>query len=131
MTPLLEAESLGLPGRLRSTAFRMEKPELTCLIGPNGSGKTSLLHALARIGDPSGEARIEGRRPEDLPPGRRRRLLSYLPASRDVAWPLTALDLVRLGADEVEALAAMAALDLDAWSGGASIASRPASAAEC
>jgi iron complex transport system ATP-binding protein len=56
--------------------------------------------------------RIDGLRPEDLPPERRKRLLSYLPASRDSAWPLTVRDLVRLGAGAAEADEAMAELDL-------------------
>jgi iron complex transport system ATP-binding protein len=117
MTPLLAAEKVGLQGRLEAVDFRMEAPQLACLIGPNGSGKTSLLHALARIGGPSGEVRVEGRRPEDLPPARRRQLISYLPASRDVAWPLRAQDVVRLGADEAETAEAMAALDLETFAG--------------
>lgn len=117
MTALLVAEKVGLAGRLEPGDFRMEAPELVCLIGPNGSGKTSLLHALARIGRPSGDVRVDGLRPEDLAPARRRRLLSYLPASRDVAWPLSARDVVRLGADEPEAAEAMAALDLAEFAG--------------
>jgi iron complex transport system ATP-binding protein len=112
MTDLLLAEKVGLAGRLEPCDFRMEVPELACLIGPNGSGKTSLLHALARIGGASGEVRIDGRRPETLAPAERRRLLSYLPASRDIAWPLAVEDVVRLGAGEAEAGEAMAALDL-------------------
>lgn len=112
MNPLLAADKVGLAGRLDPGDFRMETAELVCLIGPNGSGKTSLLHALARIGGPSGEVRIDGRRPEDQAPAERRRLLSYLPASRDVAWPLAAQDVVRLGADEAETAEAMAALGL-------------------
>ena len=117
MTALLEAERLGLAGRLEPADLRMEAAELVCLIGPNGSGKTSLLHALARIGGPSGEMRIDGRRPEDSGPAERRRLLSFLPASRDIAWPLTAADVVRLGADEAQTLEAMAALDLAPFAG--------------
>lgn len=112
MTPLLAAEKVGLAGRLDPCDFRMEPAQLVCLVGPNGSGKTSLLHALARIGGATGEVMIEGQRPEDLAPARRRRLLSYLPASRDVAWPLAAEDVVRLGADPSESAEAMAALDL-------------------
>jgi iron complex transport system ATP-binding protein len=117
MTFLLEAAGVALPGRLLPTGFRIAAPELVCLVGPNGSGKTSLLHALARIGDPAGEVRIDGQRPEDLAPAPRRRLLSYLPASRDIAWPLAARDLVRLGAGDGEADEAMAALELTGWAG--------------
>ncbi|MEA3066538.1 MAG: iron complex transport system ATP-binding protein [Sphingomonadales bacterium] len=117
MTALLEAAGLALAGRLAPTDFRIADPELVCLVGPNGSGKTSLLHALARIGGPSGEVRIDGLRPEALGPARRRHLLSYLPASRDVAWPLAARDLVRLGADAAEAEEAMAELELTEWAG--------------
>jgi iron complex transport system ATP-binding protein len=112
MTPRLEAQGVALAGRLLPSDFRMEAPELVCLVGPNGSGKTSLLHALARIGGAAGEVRIDGLRPEDLAPIRRRHLVSFLPASRDIAWPLSAADVVRLGAGEAEAQAAMAALDL-------------------
>jgi iron complex transport system ATP-binding protein len=117
MTALLEAEALGLAGRLRPTDFAMAEPELVCLVGPNGSGKTSLLHALARIGGAAGEVRIDGLSPDGLAPARRRRLLAFLPASRDIAWPLTARDLVRLGAGADEADEAMAALDLVPWAG--------------
>ncbi len=115
MTALLRAEKVGLAGRLEPVDFRMEAPELACLVGPNGSGKTSLLHALARIGGPSGVVWIDGRRPEALAPAERRQCLSFLPASRDVAWPLAVRDLIRLGADEAEADSAMAALDLTPW----------------
>ena len=93
---LLVAEHLALPGRLHETDLRLEGGTLTCLIGPNGSGKTSLLHALAGIGA-SGRVRIDGVDPHTLGPGQRQRLLSFLPASRDVKWPLAARDLIALG----------------------------------
>ena len=117
MTRRLEATAVALAGRLRPTDFAIAGPGLVCLIGPNGSGKTSLLHALAGIGGPAGEVRIDGLRTDDLAPDRRRRLLTYLPASRDIAWPLSAGDVVRLGAGEAEALEAMAALDLEPFAG--------------
>ncbi|MFL6844772.1 MAG: ABC transporter ATP-binding protein [Allosphingosinicella sp.] len=114
MTPLLEARAASLPNRLRPTDLVVEAPQLVALIGPNGSGKTSLLHALAGIGAPLGEILIEGR---PLAAAGRRRQVSFLPASRDIAWPLTARDLVLLGlprgAEENEADEAMAALALE------------------
>jgi iron complex transport system ATP-binding protein len=97
MTPLLEGEGLALPGRLQPTSLTVPAPGLTCLIGPNGSGKTSLLHAISGIGSPSGNVRINGRSATGLAPAERMRLFSYLPASREVAWPVAARDLIALG----------------------------------
>jgi len=97
MTALLRATALALPGRLQSTDFQLEGGELTCLVGPNGSGKTSLLHALARVGRPGGIVEIAGEDVGRLAPERRARMLAYLPASRDVAWPLLARDVIALG----------------------------------
>ena len=97
MTFLLEASGLALPGRLSETALSADAGALICLVGPNGSGKTSLLHAIAGIGDPAGKVRIAGTEPRSAGPAERSRLLSYLPASRDIAWPLTARDLIALG----------------------------------
>jgi iron complex transport system ATP-binding protein len=116
MTPFLHAEGLALPGRLRPTDFSLEAPTLVCLVGPNGSGKTSLLHALARIGAPAGTVRIAGEDPEMLGPEARKRLLAYLPASRDIAWPLAARDVIALGLPAGgTADAAVAALQVGAF----------------
>ena len=96
MTMLLDARALALRGRLEPTNLRLD-PALVCLVGPNGSGKTSLLHAIAGIGRPEGEVWIEGTNPRSVPPAARAHLLAFVPASRDVAWPVTAGDLIRLG----------------------------------
>ena len=97
MRAMVAASGLAIPGRLKESSITLRSGQLTCLVGPNGSGKTSLLHALAGVGDPLGEVRIDGVDPRALAPKQRMRLISYLPASRDVRWPLTAGDLVALG----------------------------------
>jgi iron complex transport system ATP-binding protein len=97
MTVRVEATSLSLPGRLQPVSLNVEAGQLVCLVGPNGSGKTSLLHALARIGAPQGRVLIDGRDPERLGPSQRQQLLTYLPAGRDTRWPIHVRDLVRLG----------------------------------
>jgi len=97
MSTLVRASGLRLSGRLETTALELQAGSLCCLVGPNGSGKTSLLHALAGIGGPEGEVRIAGIDPHSLAPAARQSLFSFLPASRDVAWPLSASDLIALG----------------------------------
>ena len=114
MTALLEAAGLALLARLGETSLSLAAGELACLVGPNGSGKTSLLHAIAGIGAPSGTVRIAGVDPRPLAPTQRLRTLGFLPATRDLRWPLRARDLILLGgataeeAAEVEARLALA-----------------------
>jgi iron complex transport system ATP-binding protein len=97
MKGVVRAEALEVPGRLEATSLELSGGELTCLIGPNGSGKTSLLHALAGIGRAGGTVSINGIDPRTAPLAQRGRLLSYLPASRDIGWPLLARDIIALG----------------------------------
>ncbi len=113
----LVARRLNLPGRLAATDLELAPGQLVCLIGPNGSGKSSLLQALAGIGRPGGSVTIAGDDPWTAPPARRQRLLTYLPASRDIAWPLLASDLIRLGGSlsDEEIGRVLDALELRAW----------------
>jgi iron complex transport system ATP-binding protein len=103
--PLLDARALALPGRLEPTRLRLGGAGLVAVVGPNGSGKTSLLHALAGISGAQGDVRIDGTDPATLAPAARKGLLAYLPATRDVAWPVTARDLVRLGGGKFDSVA--------------------------
>jgi len=111
---LVDALALAIPGRLLPTNLRLAEGTLTCLIGPNGSGKTSLLHALAGIGRSSGGTLIDGSPLKDAPPALRPKLATYLPASRDLRWPLHPRDLIALGGASSEQIDRYAArLDLD------------------
>ena len=96
---LLAARELAIPGRLHATGLDVQSGELVALVGPNGGGKTSLLRALARIEGASGVVAIDGEDLDEAPMARRRQLLSFLPASRDVTWPISARDVIRLGLD--------------------------------
>jgi len=107
---MLEASNLTLPDRLHGASIGIAEGELVCLVGPNGSGKTSLLHAIAGIGGPSGEVTLDGVDPRTLGPTRRPGFLTYLPATRDIPWPLVARDLIALGGGSTS----FAALELDA-----------------
>lgn len=94
---LVEANSLALARRLKPTSLTLNSGTLTCVIGPNGGGKTSLLHALAGIGAPQGEVWIGGADLRKIGAVQRKALISYLPTSRDIRWPLTGMDVVALG----------------------------------
>lgn len=96
---LLAARDLSIPDRLLATGLDAQAGDLVALVGPNGGGKTSLLRALARIEGASGIVAIDGEDLDDAPIARRRQLLSFLPASRDVTWPISARDVIRLGLD--------------------------------
>jgi iron complex transport system ATP-binding protein len=98
MTSLI-ARQVGISGRLQPTDLDVEAGELVALVGPNGGGKTSLLRALARIESATGVVAIGGEDVDLAPLARRRQLLSFLPASRDVTWPISARDVIALGLD--------------------------------
>ena len=97
MTPLLEAHDLAVGGRLKPTSLTLHQGTVTALIGPNGSGKTSLLRALAGIELSAGRVTVAGEALDQAPPLRRRALLSFLPASRDLTWPIAVRDVIALG----------------------------------
>ena len=97
MTPLLTARGVAIEGRLQPTDVDLAPGSLVALIGPNGSGKTSLLRTLAAVELSRGSIAIDGEDAASAPPARRPRLLSFLPASRDLVWPIRARDLIALG----------------------------------
>jgi iron complex transport system ATP-binding protein len=87
------------------------------LVGPNGGGKTSLLRALAGVEDASGTVRIDGEAVAGLGEARRRVLLSFLPASRELGWPIAARDVIALGLgtrDEARIAALIEQFELEA-----------------
>jgi iron complex transport system ATP-binding protein len=96
MTPLLEARGLAIPGRLQPTDLKLV-PGMVAVIGPNGAGKTSLLRAIAGIELESGNVHIAGEELAQTPPPRRMRLLSFLPATRNLVWPISTRDVISLG----------------------------------
>ena len=96
MTALV-ANGIALPGRLAPTDVALDEGQLVALVGPNGGGKTSLLRALAGVEEASGDVRIDGEPIATLGEARRRRLLAFLPASRELGWPIAARDVIALG----------------------------------
>ena len=88
MSALVTARGLALAKRLAPLDLELRAGELACLIGPNGSGKTSLLHAVAGIGSPSGEVRIDGTDPWRVGPRLAARARRTRPVGHARGWCL-------------------------------------------
>lgn len=97
MTSLLEARDIAIAGRLNPTSVDATSGSLIAVIGPNGAGKTSLLRALAGIERETGQILVDGEPIDEAAPARRMRLLSFLPATRSLVWPIAAQDVIELG----------------------------------
>ena len=97
----LQARAVALAGRLEPTELDAAPGQLIALIGPNGSGKTSLLRALARVEDATGAVTLGDEDLDLMAVNRRWHMLAFLPASHDIAWPVPVRDYAALsGADE-------------------------------
>jgi urea transport system ATP-binding protein len=89
----------GASHALRRVSLNAKKGEVTCILGRNGVGKTSLLRAILGL-QPIRAGRItwEGRVLNDLPPHERARAgLALVPQGREVFARLTVLENLRTG----------------------------------
>jgi iron complex transport system ATP-binding protein len=116
MTSLLDVQGALKAGRFGPADLRVPAGQLVAIIGPNGGGKTSLLRACAAIEGTAGTVRVEEEDLRTSAPARRQRLLGYLPASREMVWPIGVRDLVSLGLtspdpERVEALLGLLELE--------------------
>jgi len=103
-TLLVDAEAISLRQRLAPTNLSIPAGSLTAVIGPNGSGKTSLLRALARIERPGGRVWLDGKDLDRQPPAWRAARLGFLPAGREISWAIPVRDLLALGGSSPAAL---------------------------
>ncbi len=65
---------------LSEVSFSVDPGQTLAVVGPTGSGKTSMMHLIARFYDPSrGTIRIDGRDLREIPPHRFRDRLALVP----------------------------------------------------
>ena len=131
--PLLALHGLALRVGSRSLfealTLQVRAGELWCVIGPNGSGKTSLLHAVAGLREPdAGRIELRGRPLGTWPPNEAALHRGLLPQTLHDAFGASALDVVLAGrhphlqrwawegeADRAIALDALRQVDLDGF----------------
>lgn len=104
MTPLLHASQVGIAGRFHPADLDARDGQVIALIGPNGGGKTSLLRALARVDGALGCVSVDGADIDAMPINRRRKMLSFLTAGHDAAWPVPVRDYVALSGADSDAI---------------------------
>ncbi len=129
-TPLLEVQDLtlhvGKRALVRGLSFQLNPGEIWCLLGPNGSGKTTFLHSLVDLRKTqAGLVRLAGKALDAWPLTEAARLRGFLPQTLHDAFSASVLDGVMMGRhphlarwqwegenDRAIALAALDAVDL-------------------
>lgn len=90
--------NLGRRRVLDAVSARLAPGSVTVILGPNGAGKTSLLRVAAGLAAPdNGAAMIGDENVQMMPRDARARMIGYLPQQGDVAWNMTAHDVIALG----------------------------------
>ena len=79
-------------------SFDSDRAELISILGPNGVGKSTLMHCLNRILTPtSGKTVINGSDVQEIPLKDLSKIVGYVPCSTNEAFPMTVVDAVMLG----------------------------------
>lgn len=86
---------------VQGISFTLEKGELVALLGPNASGKTTLLKGICGLLPTMGTCLVQGREPARLPPKQRAGAIAYLGQRGGAAYALPVLDAVLMGFNPV------------------------------
>ena len=83
---------------LHNISFCLETGDVLCILGPNGTGKTTLLRCLLSLNRiKGGEIRINGRNMEEFSYKRRAQLMAYVPQSASIFFPYEVHEVVLMG----------------------------------
>lgn len=83
---------------LKDISFTLREGEVLCLLGSNGTGKTTLLKCLLGLLRPkSGEAQLMGKYLLKVSAKKRARMIAYVPQSSALNFPYTVQEAVMMG----------------------------------
>lgn len=83
---------------LKGIDLRLDKPEFVCIMGPNGVGKSTLIHCINKILKPTGgSVLLDGRDVSEMKLKEVAEHLGYVPATSEDLFPLTVVDTVMVG----------------------------------
>lgn len=83
---------------LRDVSFSVASGEIVCLLGPNGTGKTTLLRCLLGLYAPkSGSVVLDGQSLSALANRERAKRMAYVPQTSTLAFPYEVREVVLMG----------------------------------
>ncbi|MBR4225733.1 MAG: ABC transporter ATP-binding protein [Candidatus Methanomethylophilaceae archaeon] len=83
---------------LKDISHIFDTPEFVCIMGPNGVGKSTLIHCINKILKPTkGVVLIDGRDTREMKLKEVANEIGYVPASSEDSFPLTVVDTVMVG----------------------------------
>lgn len=103
MTKLLKAENISFKYENTDTIFEninleINKGDIICILGPNGTGKTTLLKTLNGINKiNNGTIKIKGENINHLTYKEISQTIGYIPQSHNPSFPFTVMDVVLMG----------------------------------
>lgn len=83
---------------LEDISLSLKANDILCLLGPNGTGKTTLLKCLLKISKfQSGEVLLEGRSIKGISPRERAKIMAYVPQAAVMSFPYEVNEVVLMG----------------------------------